>query len=55
MQFFLDPSPVRARDLSEAELAGTAGGALLPLFVAAVVRCGQSFAGTVIAVVQVVD
>lgn len=55
MPFFLDPSPIRARDLTEDEMAAAAGAAVLPLFVAAVIRCGQSFCGTVIAIVQVID
>lgn len=55
MTFYLDPSPIRARDLSEAEMGAAAGGAILPVAAVVAVRCGQSFCGTVIAVVQVID
>lgn len=52
MQIFVDPTPIRSRDLGEEEMAAAAGGAVLPIFVAAVIRCGIYFASGVYAVVD---
>jgi hypothetical protein len=53
MGIFVDPTPIRSRDLNDQEMAATGGGAVLPLFVAAVIRCSYYFGSTVYAVVDI--
>lgn len=53
MEFFLDPTPVRAVDLTESEMSGSSGGAIIPIAVTAVIRCGASFGAVVYAVVDI--
>lgn len=55
MDFFLDPTPIRSVDLSESDMTANSGGAIIPIAITAVIRCGASFGSVVIATVQVID
>lgn len=54
MEVFVDPTPIRSRDLEEEEMLAATGGSILPIFAVAVIRCGIFFASGVYATVDLV-